>query len=89
MSQPDAMPRRGAVAVALIVIGLMILVPSGLCTSAFAIGGLVTLFTEPNGVQDFWQFLTEALFVGGPFVAIGTVLLVVGLRCPRARPPSR
>jgi len=85
VSQPEAPPRRSAVAIAMIVIGLMILIPSGLCTSVFAGGAFMSLFTESGGAQDFFMVVTEALFIGAPFIAIGTLLLVMGLRRPRVR----
>ena len=85
MSQPEARPRRTGIAIAMIVIGLVILIPSGLCTSVFAGGAFVSLFTESGNTQDFFMVLTEALVFGGPFIAIGLVLLILGLRRPRVR----
>ena len=78
MSPPEPPPRRrGAAAIALIVVGLLILIPSGLCTSVFVIMGLVSSFSVPG---DSASSFLEALVFGGPFIAFGTALLVLGLR---------
>ena len=78
MSAPEPPPRRrGAAAIALIVVGLLILIPSGLCTSAFVIMGLVTMFSEPG---DSTSSFMEALVFGGPFILVGAALLALGLR---------
>ncbi|HEX4861399.1 MAG TPA: hypothetical protein VFV07_09190 [Rhizomicrobium sp.] len=80
MEQPG--PRRGvAGGIALLVLGLVILVPSGLCTGIMAIGAIVSMFQYPSAVG----LLPTALVVGGPFVAAGGVLVWLGVRRLRGR----
>ena len=77
MTQPEQTPRRPhwtAAAVALLVFGLLILVPSGLCTAYLGIMGLL------YGGKDAPDVLTMALFYGGPFVILGGVLVWLGFR---------
>jgi hypothetical protein len=77
MSQPDqpqAKPRWTAVSIALFVIGLLILVPSGLCT---ALVGILTLVEgDPSGI-------VLALMFGGVPMAVGAALVWAGFK---ARP---
>lgn len=71
MSEPQTPPLgkrppwTGA-ALALFVIGLLILIPSGLCTGIF---GLIAL-SQGLGA-DMVGFLLEALVFGGPFILVG------------------
>lgn len=80
MPQPE---RRGSgfAAIALIVVGLLILIPSGLCTGAMAIfslqGALSGRGSSVIGVAGM------VLAIGGPFVAIGGVLTWLGFRMRR------
>ncbi len=60
--------------IALIVIGLLMLVPCGLCTGAFVIGGLTGGGLELAGM---------ALIIGFIPIAIGAALLTIGLRIRR------
>lgn len=62
--KPATTPRWTAGAVALIVIGLLIVIPSGLCTAVFA-GGAGLLIP---------------LLIGGPFIAVGISLIIAGWR---------
>lgn len=72
---PDGKPST-LVAVALIVIGLLILVPSGLCTT------LGLLLSLPTGGADAVGIV---LGVGGPFIAVGGLLFWLGRRMKVAR----
>jgi hypothetical protein len=65
--------------IALVVIGLLILVPSGLCTGAFGIMAVATAVSENNG-NDVLQILTEALSFGFIPILLGSVLLWAGLQ---------
>jgi hypothetical protein len=64
------MTRKSAAGIALIVIGLLILVPSGLCTAVLG----VTFIT-----YDSVSSLPEVLAWGGPGIAIGVALTVLGV----------
>jgi hypothetical protein len=77
MTQPEQPPRRHwtASAVALLVIGLLILVPSGLCTAFFGIMGILY-----GSGADALNTLSEALVFGGPFVVVGALFVVLGFR---------
>ncbi len=82
MSTPEQQPKpRGAGAIALIVIGLLILIPSGLCTSLFAIGSIVSLLVSPMNADV--GVILPALIVGGPFIALGAFLVHLGWRRPK------
>lgn len=69
----DAKPSK-AVSVALIVVGLVILIPSGLCTGVMIVGTLV------ESAGDFISMLPTVLIVGGPFVLGGGLLVYAGIR---------
>jgi hypothetical protein len=82
MSDPAAdlpSPGRMAGGMALVVIGLLILVPSGLCTAVVGGMSIVEMFSNPTGLD----VLPEALMVGGPFILIGWLLFYVGRRMRR------
>ncbi|HTQ14268.1 MAG TPA: hypothetical protein VMH86_10365 [Rhizomicrobium sp.] len=74
-SQPPPAKKWTGWAVTLFTIGLLILVPSGICTSIFGVGALVD---GGSGSED-WGFLLMALLYGGPFIAIGGGLVLAGL----------
>ncbi|MBV8977293.1 MAG: hypothetical protein JOZ13_07925 [Alphaproteobacteria bacterium] len=75
--------RHVGVGIALLVIGLLILIPSGLCTGIFAFGGLVELFMQPGSADS--SFLALVLSIGGPFVAAGTAMVYFGVKALRRK----
>ena len=79
MSQPsDQMPspqRRTVGAIVLISLGLLLLVPSGLCTGVM---GFLDMFGRGGG-----GLLILALVYGGVPLTLGSLLLVLGLNLPR------
>jgi hypothetical protein len=77
---PAAPPRRTAGAVALIALGSLILVSSGLCTSVFG----VALLSYASDLDELLRTVALLLACGGPPIAIGAVLLWLGLRRPRS-----
>ncbi len=85
MSQPDpqtqtSRPRWTFISVALFILGLLILVPSGLCTVVF--GGMILI--EPDGSPG--ELLSIGLMVlmfGVVPMAVGALLVWAGLK---ARP---
>lgn len=88
MSEADPGPRRqynAAGTAALLVIGLLFLIPSGICTSIFGGGALLDAFTNPNNVGDSLSVIFAAILFGGPFIAFGAVMLLIGIRRLRGR----
>jgi hypothetical protein len=71
-------PHWGAGAVALVVIGLLILIPSGLCTGIFGVGALYAMITSSPG--EGLTVLLEALTLGGIPIVIGGLLVFAGFR---------
>jgi hypothetical protein len=82
MSDPPQMPEppkpkwTGA-AITFFAIGLLIFIPSGLCTGVMGIGAIVDSYGS-NGFD--YGILIMALVVGGPFMLIGALLMRTGLR---------
>jgi hypothetical protein len=70
-------PRWTGAAITLFAIGLLILIPSGLCTGVFGIGAIVGSFSS-NGFD--YGIVIMALIVGGPFMLLGALLMRTGLR---------
>jgi len=88
ISQPDPSPKRqysAAGTAALLVIGLLFLVPSGICTGIFGGGALLDAFTSPHNASDALSMLLMAFLFGGPFIAVGGVMVWIGVRRLRGR----
>jgi hypothetical protein len=88
MSQPEqsARPRYSAAGTAaLMIIGLLILVPSGLCTGIFGGGAVLDAIVHPENIGDSVSMIGAALVFGGPFVAVGGVLVWLGVKRMRGR----
>jgi hypothetical protein len=88
MSQPDPRPKQTysvAGTVALLLIGLLFLVPSGLCTAILGGGALLDAFVHPENVSDSVSMIVTVAIVGGPFVAIGAVLVWFAVKRMRGR----
>jgi len=81
---PEPVKRSVAGGIALLVIGLVILIPSGLCTGVMAGDAIFSLFT-PSGSAGL-GLLMPALIFGGPFVAGGGALVWEGIK--RLRRPE-
>ena len=75
---PARTPHWSALSITLLVIGLLILIPSGLCTGIMGVGALMEAFS--SGSSDSGGFLSMVLFVGGPFVVIGAALVYAAFR---------
>ena len=72
-----ARPRWTAGAIAVLVIGLLILIPSGLCTGLLGIGELV------SGTNTAVSNLFEDLLYGGPLILLGALLVYGAFRMRR------
>jgi len=83
MPQPESRPSLLG-ALAIIVVGLVILVPAGRCTGGIIIGTLVQAVGRHRLDGDDFMILV-ALAVGGPFILAGGALVVAGVRQMRAR----
>lgn len=75
LADPKPAGRWTGSAIVLVVIGLLILIPSGLCTGVFGIGALID---GGGGYSGF--VLGMALVIGGPFILLGALLVRTGLR---------
>ena len=76
-ADPKPPARWTGAAIGLVTIGLLILVPSGLCTGVM---GLSALLDSGGGGGLNGFILVMALVIGGPFVVLGALLLRTGLR---------
>jgi len=93
LTEPDQPTQRHwtAGSIALIVIGLLILVPSGLCTTVVGIGYVIDMFAyqRENLVTLLTGGLPGALMMpllfGGPFIALGAYLIHLGWRRRKSR----
>jgi len=85
LPEPAAKPRYspGGI-VALIVVGLLLLVPSGLCSAAIGIGAIWGMIVQPQNAGDALSVIPMILIVGGPFIVGGAALLITGIRRSRA-----
>jgi hypothetical protein len=82
MENPDPAPRKSgsiAAGIALVMLGLLVFVPSGLCTGVFVIGSIVQEMSHP-GSSGMMSMGFVALVIGGPFVAGGAALLWFGIK---------
>jgi hypothetical protein len=81
MPEPDPTPKpkgAGCIAGALLALGLLILVPSGLCTGAMTIYPILMFIFDPKHPSISNDMIPMVLTVGGPFVLIGGVLTWIG-----------
>ena len=86
MSQSDVPPPKRhwtAAAVVVFVLGLLFLVPSGLCTAAMGVLGLFAMFESPSEAAGGLLTLVYSLMVGLPFLGIGAGLVWLALRLRR------
>ena len=80
---PEPVKRNVAGGIALLVIGLVILIPSGLCTGVMAGAAIFSAFSRGGANIGL---LMPALIFGGPFVAGGGALVWQGIK--RLRRPE-
>jgi hypothetical protein len=88
VSQPDptTKPKYSAAGTAaLMIIGLLFLVPSGLCTGILGGGAIIDAFFHPQNIGDSASMMVTVAIVGGPFVAFGAVLVWFGVKRMRGR----
>jgi hypothetical protein len=69
---------------ALFMIGLLILIPSGLCTGVF---GLIAL--SQGAGDDMIGVLLEAVVFGGPFILLGGGLVYAALQLRKRGEPRQ
>ena len=86
MSQSEFKPRHSAAGTAaLLTVGLLILVPSGLCTGILGGGALVGAFEDPKNADSALSFLLMPLTIGGPFVVGGGAMVWLAIQRMRGR----
>ena len=71
-------PRWTAISIALLILGLLILVPSGLCTAL--LGGSIIAEGLPNGDLSG---IPIVLLYGGPPIAVGAALVWAAFKARR------
>ena len=71
-------PRWTAISIALLILGLLILIPSGLCTAL--LGGSIIAEGLPNGDLSG---IPIVLLYGGPPIAMGAALVWAALKSRR------
>jgi len=84
MSPPEP-PRRGCWAAALIIVGGLVTLLSGLCAGSSIVGGIIDV---ANGDATMLQALGPVLpflLIGLPFLAGGIALMVWGRRLQRRK----
>ena len=90
MSQPPTEPTHSTAGiVALVVIGLLLLIPSGLCTAVLGGGAIWETFANPQNASDLLNTLPMVVIVAGPFLVGGGAMLITGIRRARANARSR
>jgi hypothetical protein len=82
---PEPVKRNVAGGVALLIVGLVILIPSGLCTGILVGGAILRLFTHPGLGMLSLPGISGVLAFGGPFIAGGAVLVWQGIKRLRGR----
>jgi membrane protein implicated in regulation of membrane protease activity len=71
--------------VALIVIGLLIFIPSGLCTGIMVGAPIVQAILHPSYSAGALGMLPIALMFGLPFVTVGAIMIYRGISRIRER----
>ncbi|MBV9421144.1 MAG: hypothetical protein JO348_15350 [Alphaproteobacteria bacterium] len=92
MSQPEQPPPPAntlAGTIVLIVLGLLVLVPSGLCTGVMVGGAVWSMFDSPSSGGEALSIVLPAIILGGPFIVGGFAMLWTGIKRIRARRQSR
>lgn len=90
MSQPPSEPTHSTAGiVALVVIGLLLLIPSALCTAVLGGGAIWETLSDPNNASDLLNTLPMVVIVAGPFLVGGGAMLITGIRRARANARSR
>jgi hypothetical protein len=72
---PARKPHWTGIAITLLVIGLLIAIPSGLCTGVFGVMAIYSMVTSSS--SEGLSILMESLMVGGVPLAFGVVLVLV------------
>lgn len=68
--------------IALMAVGLLIFVPSGLCTATVGVSAAWDLIAG-SGEPGMEAVLIVALVVGGPFVVVGALFVRAGIKAMR------
>ena len=83
--EPGRSPGRLFIAGAFVIVGILILVPSGLCSAVMGFGIIASMIANPGAffkdVSELWPFAVPLLGA----VAIGALLLRAGISIGRPR----
>jgi hypothetical protein len=84
---PDTPPSAsgGCAAVALIVIGAVILLPTGLCTAILGAGAVIEMFNSPQNLGADLSDMGVYAFMIAVAAAIGFILIRAGLAMRRRK----
>ena len=85
MSSPDKSENKGCWAVALIIVGGLITLVSGLCVGGGIVGTVLDLMEGAAPVQNILEVTLSYMLVSGPFLAGGIALIVWGVRVQRRK----
>jgi len=77
--------QRGCWAVALIILGGLIALLSGLCTGASILGGVIDVINGDATMTQALGPITPFLLIGLPFLTGGVALIVWGIRIQRRK----
>ena len=78
---PDPARRPSlAVTIALLVIGLLILIPSGLCTGFFTLFPIIEGLINPGSHAVPTDIFGMAVLIGGPFILLGGFMVWRGVK---------
>ena len=81
---PEHQPYSTGGIMALVVIGLLLLIPSGLCSAVMGGAAIWAAFTEPQNAGDAFSIVPMIAIFGGPFILGGGAMLFAGIRRARA-----
>ncbi|HVO04325.1 MAG TPA: hypothetical protein VMT54_19165 [Candidatus Cybelea sp.] len=84
-AEPVRPPKTGCWPVALIVVGALVALVSGLCVGGGFIGGIMDVTNGSTSIGTVLESLVGYLFISGGFLAGGIALILAGRRMIKRR----